>query len=99
MGLRVTGSCSCHIAYIYPKDIEDGRCWFVAINTDSSGGIHNHPPSEWKIVPKVLSDISNAVSRNPSISPKELQKGVGMEYRPMEVSLPTASLGRMRAIV
>jgi len=101
MGLRVTGPCSCHIAYIYPKDAEkDNRRWFVALNSGSSNGIHNHPsPSEWKVLPKVLSDISNAVSRNTSISPKELQKGFGMDYRPMEVSLPTASLGRMRAIV
>ena len=82
MGLRVTGPCSCHIAYIYPKDIDnDGRRWFVALNTGSGSSIHNHPaPSEWRVPPKVLCDISNAVSRNTSISPKELQKGVGMDY-------------------
>jgi len=101
MGLRATGPCTCHVAYIYPKNIEqDGRRWFIALNSGSSGGIHNHPPpSEWKVLPKVLSDISNAISRNTSISPKELQKGCGMDYRPMETSLPTANLGRMRAIV
>ena len=37
----------------------------------------------------MLSDISNAVSQNTSIPPKELQKGVGMDYRPIETSLPT----------
>ena len=101
MGLRVTGPCSCHVAYIYPKDIDnDGRRWFVALNTGSGSSIHNHPaPSEWRVPPKVLCDISNAVSRNTSISPKELQKGVGMDYRPIETSLPTANLDRMRAIV
>ena len=101
MGLCVTGPCSCHIAYIYPKDIEnDGRRWFIALNTGSGSSIHNHPsPSEWRVSPKVLSDISNAVSRNTSISPKELQKGVGMDYRPIETSLPTANLDRMRGIV
>ena len=64
MGFRVTGPCSCHIAYIYPKDVEhDGRHWFVALNTGSGSSIHNHPLlSEWRMSPKVLSDISNAVS-------------------------------------
>lgn len=101
MCLHVTGPCSCHIAYIYPIDIEhDGRHWFIALNTGSGSSIHNHPsPSKWRVSPKVLSDISNAVSRNTSISPKELQKGVGMDYRPTETSLPTANLDRMHAIV
>ena len=49
--------------------------------------------------PKVLTDISNIVTQNTSISPKELQKSVGMNYRLMESSLPTAILDRMRAIV
>lgn len=94
MGLRVTGPCSCHIAYIYPKNVEhDARCWFIALNTGSGSSIHNQlSPSKWRVSPKVLSDISNAVSRNTSISPKELQKGVGMDYRPIETSLPTANL-------
>ena len=88
MGLRETGPCSCHIAYIYPKDVKnDGRRWFIALNTGNGNSIHNHSlPSEWKVSPKVLTDISNAVTQNTSISPKELQKGVGMNYRPMEAS-------------
>ena len=100
-GLHATGPCSCHIAYIYPKNAKcDGRRWFIALNTDNGSSIHNHSlPSEWKVCPKVLTDISNAVTQNTSISPKELQKGVGMNYRPMEASLPTANLDRMRAIV
>jgi len=51
------------------------------------------------VSPKILTDILNAVSQNTSISPKKLQKGVGMNYRPMETSLPTANLDRMKVIV
>ena len=62
--------------------------------------MHNHDlPSEWKIAPRILADISNAVSQNPSITPKELQKGIGIPYRPVEASLPAASLDRMREAV
>ena len=101
MGLQATGPCSCHIAYIYPKDAKnDGRRWFIALSTCIDSSIHNHSlPSEWKVSLKVLTDISNAVTHNTSISPKELQKGVGMNYRPMEASLPTANLDRMQVIV
>ena len=100
MALQPSGPCSCHIVYVYPKEPEnDGRRWFVALNTGSGSTIHNHsPPSEWKLCPRVLADISNAVSRNISVIPK-LQKGVGMQYCPMETSLATANLDRMRAIV
>ena len=49
---------------------------------------NNSPPSEWKVCPRVLLDISNAVFLNISVTPKELQNGVGMQYRPMETSLP-----------
>lgn len=37
--------------------------------------------------------------RNASITPKEVQKGTGMEYRPMQVSIAAANLHRVRAIV
>ena len=101
MALQPTGPCPCHIVYIYPKELQsDDRRWFIAMNTGSGNSMHNHSaPSEWKVCPRVLSDISNAVSRNISVTPKELQKGVGMQYRPMETSLPTANIDRMRAIV
>jgi len=101
MALQPSGPCCCHIVYIYPKELNrDSRRWFVAMNTGTGNLMHNHaPPSEWKISPRVLADISNAVSHNLSVTPKELQKGVGMSYRPMEASLPAASLDRMRAAV
>jgi len=59
MGLCAIGPYMCHVAYIYPKNVEqDGRRWFIALNSGSSDGIHNHPPpSKWKVLPKVLSDI------------------------------------------
>jgi len=101
MALLPTGPCPCHFVYVYPKHTEgDGRRWFIAINTESSGKMHNHmAPSEWKISPKVLSDISNIVSKNTTLTPKDLQKGVGMDYRPMEVSLPASNIDRVRAVV
>ena len=101
MALQPSGSCCCHIVYIYPKQLDgDGRRWFVAMNTGTSNTMHNHAaPSVWKISPRVLADISNAVSHNLSVTPKELQKGVGMPYRPKEASLPAINLDRMRAAV
>ena len=56
----------------------------MAINTESSGNMHCHKaPSEWKMSPKVLCDISNVVSKNATLTPKDLQKSVGMDYRLM----------------
>ena len=46
-----------------------------------------------------LSNISNVVSKNTTLTPKDLQKGIGMDYRPMEASLPTANIDRMRAVI
>ena len=56
-------------------------------------------PSEWKISPRILCDISNVVSKNTTLTPKDLQKGIGMDYRPMEASIPTANIDRMRVVV
>ena len=68
MGPLQTGPCSCYIAYFYPLDPkEDGRHWFVVINAESTtaGDLHNHlPPSEWKLPPKMISDIVDATKRN-----------------------------------
>ena len=62
--------------------------------------MHNHPPpSEWKISPKVLSDITNVVSNNTHLTPKEVQKGVGMGYCPIEKSLAAANLDRIRVML
>ena len=101
LALSYTGPCGCHLVYIYPKQPEiDGRRWFIAFNTDGSSEMHNHPPpSEWKILPKVLSDITNVVSNNTHLTPKEVQKGVGMGYRPIEKSLAAANLDRIRAVL
>ena len=101
MALLPTGPCTCYITYVYPENAqEDGRRWFVAINAEKKDEIHNHPlPSEWKILPKVLEDITLMAQNNSRITPKELQNGVGMSYRPMEVSLPAAHIGRVRATV
>ena len=72
----------------------------MVLNSQSSLQIHNHPPpSEWKISPRVLNDISNAVSRNSHITPKEVQKGLEMDYHPMEVSIAAANIYRMRTVV
>jgi len=68
----------------------------MALCTQNSE-MHNHlPPSEWKITPKVLSDISNAISRNSQLTPKQIQKGLGMNYNPMEVSVATGNIDRVR---
>ena len=102
--LLSTGPCNCYIAYVYPRNpLEDGRRWFVVLNADQTnetGPIHNHAsPSEWKIPPNVLRDIANAAQSNMRITPKEIQNGVGMEYRPIESSLAAANISRVRAQV
>lgn len=101
LALLPIGPCPCHLVYVYPKDASnDGRHWFIALNTETSGKMHYHmAPSEWKISPKVLSDISNVASKNTTLTPKDVQKGIEMHYRPMEASLPTANLDRMRVVV
>ncbi|MCY3928218.1 MAG: hypothetical protein OXG81_08075, partial [Acidobacteria bacterium] len=82
--------------------MEDGRRWFVTLNADKNNAdsIHNHSlPSEWKLPPHVVKDIEELAKRNMSISPKEVQKGTGMGYRPMQVSLAAANIDRIRAVV
>jgi len=62
--------------------------------------LHNHePPAKWKILPNVVRDITNTVARNSNIAPKEVQKGLGMNYQPMAVSNATAHIDRIRAVV
>ena len=69
-------------------------------NAEKQSEVHNHPlPSEWKISPKVLEDITITAQNNSRVTPKELQNGVGMSYIPMEVSLPAANLERIRTHV
>lgn len=98
LALSYTGPCGCHLVYLYPKQPKtDGRRWFIALNTDDSAEMHNHPPpSEWKISPKVNADITNAVSKNTQLTPKEIQKGVGMGYRLIEKSLTAGNIDRVR---
>ena len=78
--------------------MEDDGLW--PYNADKNGSIHNHnPPPEWKIAPNVLRDITQAAQRNIRVTPKEVQNGVGMDYRPIEKSLPAANIDRIRTIV
>ena len=101
MALVPTGPCTCHLAYIYPKNAtEDGRRWFVALSHEKKENFHNHPlPSEWKIPPHLLQEIQQTAMKNIHISPKDIQKGVGMDCQPMQVSLAAANIDRIRAIV
>jgi len=46
-----------------------------------------------------LQDITQAVKRNLQTTAKEIQKGNGMDYSPMEVSLAAANLERVQAHV
>jgi len=48
-------------------------------------------PAEGKIEPHVLQDITNTATMNHSITPKEVQKGKGMSYQPMNVSIAAAN--------
>ena len=101
MGLILSGPCNCHLAYVYPSDeLRDGRRWVIALNAGNKGHLHNHdPPAEWRILPNVIKDISNTVTLNSHLAPKEIQKGSGMTYQPMSVSLAAANIDRVRAVV
>ena len=49
--------------------------------------IHNHPPPlEWKLLPHIIQDIAQAISRNIHTSPKDIQNRRGLDYQPMEAS-------------
>ena len=101
MALIPSGPCNCHLVYVYPLDDKnDGRRWVIAINSEGKGKLHNHAaPAEWKIPPNVLEDISNTAMKNASITPKEVQKGKGMSYQPINVSMAAANIDRVRAVV
>ena len=68
---------------MYTKHIDnDGRRWLIALNTKTSGKMHNYmAPFAWKISPKVLSNISNIVSNNTTLTPKDLQKGITDQWK------------------
>jgi len=71
-----------------------------ALNCEKGQNIHNHsPPSEWKILPRVLQDVTQAVSHNIHVTPKGIQNGQGMDYQPMEASIAAANIGRVRSVV
>ena len=102
MALIPSGPCTCYITYVYPRNAQDnGRRWFVELNSEKKNRMHNHYyslPSEWKILPKVLEDITQIAQNNSRVTPKELQNRVGMSYRPMEISLAAADINRVRTI-
>ena len=81
MALVASGSCmrSCYIVYIYPLNpTVDRRRWFVVFNDEKNDYIHNHPPpSEWKISPIVLQDITNMAKSNIKVTPKDMHKILG----------------------
>jgi len=52
-----------------------------------------------EIPPNVLCDIANAAQSDMRISPKKIQNGVGMEYRPIESLLAAANISWIRAQV
>ena len=95
MGLIPSGPCNSHLVYLYPlNEKKDGCRWFMALNAEKKGNLHNHPvPAEWKIPPNILEDITNAAVRNIHIGPKDVQKGAGMDYHPMDASIAAANLG------
>ena len=79
---------------------EDGRRWLVAFSCEKSQKIHNHlPPSEWKILPHVLQDITQAVHCNIHVTPKDIQNGRGLDYQLMETSFATANVSCIRSVV
>ena len=60
---------------------------------DFSEDEDNHTaPAEWKIAPYVLENASNTAINNTSITPKEVQKGKGMNYQPMNVAMAAINL-------
>ena len=101
MALVSSGPCSCYVVYIYPLNpTEDRRRWFVVFNAEKNDYTHNHPPpSEWKISPVVLQDITNMAKSNIKVTPKDMQKGNGLNYQPMEASLAAANIDWVRAVV
>ena len=67
------------------------KVFLNVLNTDGSAEMHNHPPSsEW------TQRHCNVVSNNTQLTPKEIQKGIGMGYRPIEKSLAAGNIDRVR---
>lgn len=101
MSLILSGPCNCHLAHVYPSDeSHDGRRWVMALNAGNKEHLHNHdPPAEWRILPNVVKDMCHTVTLNSHLAPKEIQKGSGMSYQPMSVSLTAANIDRVRAVV
>ena len=87
------------LTYVYPSDeSHDGCRWVIALNEDNKAQLHNYnPPAEWRILPKVVKDMSDTDTLNGYLAPKEIQKGSGTTYQPMSVSLAAANIVHVKA--
>ena len=95
---RCKNHCTCHLVYMYTpstqRQMEGGGSWHLILMA-----VQNHPPpSEWnrRYHPRSFQTcITNVLSCDTHLTPKEVQKGVGKGYRPIEKSLAAANLDRI----
>ena len=92
--------CLVEFAYIYPKDFTtDTRRWicgFVHHQKEATMNLHNHPiHGSARMCSKVKECIQSATTLNPSITPTELYKGVGMPFIPGAIDKGSSHLGRI----
>ena len=55
----------------------------IGLSHAKQESFHNHPlSSEWEIPSQFLQEIQQIVMKNVHVSPKDVQKGVGIDFNP-----------------
>ena len=88
--------CSVQFAYLYPKDASDHRQWIFAFVRHQKGAcdsLHNHRSS--KICSKVKQMIADATELNPSIQPRDIARGEGVNAIPGAIDKVSNHMGRI----
>ena len=95
--LKHCSGCPVEIAYMYPKDICDNRRWMVGLvrhQKEPTTNLHSHPiHGPVKIAKCIKESISEAVSRNATLTPVDISHGKGLEFVPDQGS---THIGRIR---
>ena len=94
--------CAVEFTYLWPECPDDKRHWMTGIIRTSDipdANLHNHPiHNASKIPSKVVNDIRDAISANPTLKTGDLLLGKGMDYMPAASALAAAHRGKLKNI-
>ena len=96
-------ACDVEFVYIRPEKATDNRRWIGGLlrkhSFESMENFHSHEMiSSHRIPQRVRSEITSAVTANPSLTASQISSGHGMNYRPSAADLSATHTGRINSI-